>query len=75
MIEKFLNRKCIGYSADFKQTHIKHRVKMRSGEIKTMYSTDTYKPDGTETIGELKEEEPYVSIRLISTEDKREAEW
>jgi hypothetical protein len=70
MIKRFLEQSVLGYSADFKKTHLMHLVELEDGTHKTMYQTDT-EINGCILQGQLTEMHPFIEVPLESiTADK-----
>jgi len=74
IVERFLKQRILGYSADFRRTHWRHKVKfVVGGGSGTMYSTDTRDVDGYIWSGQLTEYRPFVAVSSEEVERRLSA--
>ena len=62
LIKRFITQHFLGYSRDYMLTHWEHVVELQSGEIKTLYSTNSRTDDGVTSIGEFTEVLPIIEL-------------
>ena len=60
--KRYISQQCMGYNADFSQSHFENVVEFQDGSLKTMYSTHTTLHNGMGVVSNLNDHRPYVAV-------------